>query len=457
MFEAIRNLKDEMVQLINQGKQRSVKAKRHIIASFFIKGVSIFIGFYMVPLTIGYVHKEEYGIWLTLSSIVGWFSFFDIGLGHGLRNKLAVTMAQGEMDKARTYVSSTYAIVGMIIVVVLFLFFVLQPWLNWQSILNTNTINEEELRLIAIATFTFFCVNFILKLIHSIFLADQQPANEGFVNLLSNLISLIIIFVLTKTTQGSLFYLALALGLAPMVILLLASAYMFYGPYKSIAPSIGHVKVAQFKELGSLGVRFFLIQISSIVIFSTDNIIISQILGPSDVPAYAIAFKYFGLVTTVFSIVSLPFWSAYTEAYENKDLDWIVSTNKKLIKFWRGLVIVSLLMLGISPFFYNIWVPEVRIPFLLSVMMCIFVNMLAWGSIFVTFINGVGKIQLQLVVGIVSTLINIPLSYFFAQTLGLGTAGVIMASIVCIGYGPVLAPIQFKKIIKGTATGIWNR
>jgi Na+-driven multidrug efflux pump len=89
--------------------------------------------------------------------------------------------------------------------------------------------------------------------------------------------------------------------------------------------------------------------------------------------------------------------------------------------------------------------------------MCVYVNVLAMGNIFVVFINGVGKVQLQLIVGIICAILNIPLSYYFAHNLGLGSAGVILASIVCIAYGPVLAPIQFKKIIKGTATGIWNR
>ncbi len=457
MFAAILNFGKFLSKLINRGQQRSVKAKKHIVASFLIKGISILTGFFMVPLIIGYIHKEEYGIWLTLSSVVGWFSFFDIGLGHGLRNKLALALAQGQLEKARTFVSSAYAILGLILVGILVLFFIVLPWLDWQIILNTDKINADELRLVAVATFSFFCINFLLKLIHSIFLADQRPANPGFFNLLSNVISLIIIFVLTKTTQGSLFYLALTLGLTPMIILVSVSIYMFHGGYRAISPAFQFVRIAQFKELWTLGIRFFLIQISSVVIFSTDNIIIAQLFGPAEVPAYAIAHQYFGLVTALFSIVSVPFWSAYTEAYIKRDMDWIISTNKKLVKVWSGLMVVSICMLGLSSYFYQFWVPEIEVPFVLSMMMCIYVNVLAWGNIFVVFINGVGKIHLQLVLGIAGTLINIPLSYFFAQILGLGSAGVILASILCIAYGPIFAPIQFNKIIRGKATGIWNR
>jgi len=457
MFQPFSKLYSEIVKIVNRGHERSVRAKKNIIASFIIKGVSVLIGFYLVPLTIGYVQKEQYGIWLTLSSVVGWFSFFDIGLGHGLRNKLAEAMAKDEWERAKIYVSSTYAMLGAIFGGVLVLFFSIEPLLNWQKILNTQIVDLDELRLIVIATFSFFCINFILRLIDSILYAYQKPAYTGFVSLLINIVTLIIIIFLTKTTQGSLFYLALTLGISPMIILLIFSIYLFNNTFKSIAPSISHIRLQYFKDLVGLGSRFFIVNISVIIIFATDNMIITQLFGPGEVPAYAIAHKYFGLITVGFSFILVPMWSAYTEAYVKNDISWVLTVNKKLIKTWQILVVVGLLMFAISPVFFRFWVPQVKVPLLLSGIMCFYVLALAWGNIFVNFINGVGKIQLQLIIGIIGTVINIPLSYFFGITLGLGSAGVIGASIICIAYGPVFAPIQFKKIINGTASGIWNR
>ncbi|MBU2948032.1 lipopolysaccharide biosynthesis protein [Zobellia uliginosa] len=456
-FKIVKNISETIGGLINRGQKRSVKAKKNILASFFIKGLSILTGFIMVPLTIGYVDKEQYGIWLTLSSVVGWFSFFDVGLGNGLRNKLAIALAENDMERAKSYVSSTYAILGFLIGIVLVLFFLIQPLINWQIILNTTSIDADELRLVAISTFSFFCLNFILKLIYSIFKADQRPAFEGFFNLLSNVVSLTIVFILTHTTSGSLLYLSLALGMAPLVILVIASVFLFNGRYGSISPSYQAVNKGHFKELFGLGFRFFIVQLSSIIIFSTDNMIITQAMGPSEVPAYAVAHKYFGLITAVFTIVSMPFWSAYTEAYASNDINWIKATNKKLIKVWLGLLCLSIFMLSISSWFYEFWVPEIEVPLFLSVMMCAYVNIVGWGNIFVVFINGVGKIQLQLVFGIAATILNIPLSYFFAKTLDWGASGVIVATIICLAYGPILAPIQFNKIVLGKATGLWNR
>ena len=123
--------------VINKGQERSVKAKKNIIASFFLKGSSIIISIVMVPLAINYVNVSQYGIWLTLSSIVVWFSFFDIGLTQGLRNKFAEAVAKGNDELARVYVSTTYAILGIICSIIWLLFIFINQYLNWPKILNS--------------------------------------------------------------------------------------------------------------------------------------------------------------------------------------------------------------------------------------------------------------------------------------------------------------------------------
>lgn len=113
-------------------------------------------------------------------------------------------------------------------------------------------------------------------------------------------------------------------------------------------------------------------------------------------------------------------------------------------------------MLAASGFVYQVWIGnKVSIPFLLSSLMCLYVILVTWGSIFVSFINGIGKVKLQLIYSIFAAIVNVPLAILFAKYLNLGTAGVILATIICLSYGPVIAYIQFKKIINGKATGIW--
>jgi O-antigen/teichoic acid export membrane protein len=73
---------NQFIAYINKGQSRSIDAKKNIVTSFVIKGINVLINLALVPLTIKYVNSTQYGIWLTLSSIITWFSFFDIGFGN---------------------------------------------------------------------------------------------------------------------------------------------------------------------------------------------------------------------------------------------------------------------------------------------------------------------------------------------------------------------------------------
>ena len=85
----------------SKGHQRSIRAKKNITASFFIKGIDVAIGFLLVPLVLTYLDQTRYGIWLTMTSLVSWFTFMNIGLGHGLKNKFAEARAKCEYEEAR--------------------------------------------------------------------------------------------------------------------------------------------------------------------------------------------------------------------------------------------------------------------------------------------------------------------------------------------------------------------
>ena len=142
------------------------------------------------------------------------------------------------------------------------LFLLINPFVNWNTILNVDKNTIDTLGLVALVTFAFFCVTFVLKLVQSIFLADQRPAYVGFFDLVANFISLAIILVLIQITSGSLLALAIAMGIAPVVVLTFCNIYFFSTRYRSIAPSWKFIKKEHFNVLGSLGFKFFLVGIT---------------------------------------------------------------------------------------------------------------------------------------------------------------------------------------------------
>ena len=438
------------------GHMRSVQAKKNIIATFGLKGFSILVIFLLVPLTLNYLNATKYGLWLTISSIIGWFGFFDIGLGNGLRNKLAEAFALKDYKLAKSYVSTTYVILSLIMVGVFLLFLYVNPLLDWSKLLNTQPEMAGELSRVVLVVFIFFALRFVLNLIGIILTSDQLPAVNNSFGPLGNLIALVAIYLIAKFTDGNLLYISLIYSAAPVLILIIASFYFFNGKYEFIKPDLKFVDFKYFKLLAGLGIKFFVLQIGSIVIFSTDNMIITQILGPAEVTPYNIAFKYFGLPIMIFTIVLTPFWSAYTEAFTNDDMKWIKSSIKRLIMIWLVAVVGVIFLLGISKYFYLMWIGDkVHVPFMLSAFMALFTIILLWNSIFTYFVNGVGKIKLQMYYGIMAMVINIPVSIFFAKNLGMGSAGVILGTCVSLLFGFIVGPIQSWKIINNKAKGIW--
>lgn len=441
-----------------KGHERSLKAKRNIITSMLIKCISIAISFLLIPLALNYLNPVKYGIWITLTSVISWFAFFDLGLGNGLKNKLAEALAKNDRELARTYISTSYVLISIIIGMIYIVFLLFYPFINWTKILNTPSEMQTEISRLVFIVFSFFSLQFIIKLITMILQADQKSSISSGVNTFASLISLLIIFILTKTTHGSLLWLSVGVSVANLISPLIVTLWFFYNRYRDLIPSIRYVKLKYAKDLMGIGFLFFIMQFAALIIFSTDSLIITQLYGPEEVTPYNISFKYFSIVTMVFNIVTSPFWSAYTDAYHKNDFEWIKRITHKLSKFWFLLFFLVIVMILGSNYFYEIWVgSKVKIPFMLSVSMGIWVLISSWITIFGNFLSGVGKIRLSLYHSLIMIVVNIPLSVFLAKYLNLGSTGVILSTCLCMLPQVFINPIQYKKIANFTAKGIWNK
>ncbi len=445
-------------QQLTEGHKRTARAYKNIFYSLFIKGGSIASQFLIVPLTLNYLDKTQYGIWLTIASLVNWFSFFDIGIGNGLRNKLAEALAKKDITLARTYVSTSYALVSGIFFIVIILFWIVNPFLHWSKILNAPAALNLELAKIVLFVFTFFCIRFILALIGNILFAYQQPALNNLINPLSNIVSLLLIYILTLTTRSSLFLIAVIFSAVPVLILVLFNVFFFTGRYREIAPGLRFINLGYSKDLIGLGIQFFIIQIAAVVLFTSSNILLTQLFGPDEVTVYNIAYRYFTVITMIYGIITTPFWSAFTDAYVKQEYDWIRSTVRRMDMVAYGLCIVTLLMLIVAKPVYSVWVGNsITVPPAMNIVLCLYVIITLLVTPYNTFINGTGKIRLQFYTAIISTIITIPLAIWFSKYLHLGPSGVVLATLVTTFPTMILWKIQYRKIMSGTASGIWNK
>lgn len=444
---------------LNKGHERSIKAKKNIITSIGLKGGSIAISLLLVPLTINYVNPERYGIWLTISSIVAWFSFFDIGLTQGLRNKFALAIAEGDDESAQVYVSTTYAILGIIFTAIWLIFLLINPFLEWSDILNVSEEFSNEISILALIVFTYFCLQFVLRVLTTIITADQEPAKASLIDLIGQGVALLLIVGLVLTTQGSLIYLGLALCIAPILALAGANFFFFSGKYKAYKPSFKKVRFSHAKSLFNLGGIFFVIQVASLVQFESANIIISRNFGPVYVTDYNIVYRYFGLLNMGFMIFISPFWSASTEAFFKGDIAWIRNSIKKYNMLNILFIIAGLIMLLFSETIYTLWLGKetVNISFVLSLWGFLYFCCLMFESKYVNFLNGISALRLQFWSSLISPFLFIALVFLFIKHYQMGVYSLFLASIIANFNGLILAPLQYYMIVVKNKRGIWIR
>lgn len=441
----------------SKGNARSIAVKKNIVESLALKGINIFISLQVVPMTINYINPTKYGIWLTLSSIIAWLSYFDLGFAHGFRNRFAEAKAKGDIQLAREYVSTTYAVLFVLFSFILFIALIVNNYLNWSNILKIDAIYNNELHIVFGLLACFFCMNIVASVFTTMLTADQKPALASLIQTGGQVLAFICIYILTKTTSGSLSALALAFSGIPFMLLLIVSIIVFScNTYKCVSPSFHYIRFSLTKSILGLGGQFFIIMISMLFIFQFINIVLTRIQGPNAVTLYNISYKYFNVLNMSFTIILTPFWSAFTDAYIKSDFGWMRKIVKKLELLWLLSIPCLILMVVFSEPLYDWWIGKsINVPISLSCTMAIYFLFMTRANMYMILINGTSLIRLQLLTYITFALITIPLMVMFCKNYG--TCGVLVIPTIVYIVQSTIGHVQIRKIINGTAKGIWKK
>ena len=370
---------------------------------------------------------------------------FEFGLGNGLRNKLTESLANGQKELSREYVSTTYALSGVILLPLLVLLLVINQYADWSVILNASTTLSSEIHELVSWMIVFYGLKLFTGLIFSITKANHLPVLGGLLELTIDILSLIVIYLLVNFTDNSLLYLGFSKFLLISIVPLLGSVVLYNVYFKDQMPSLKYVKIEKIKDVLELSWKFFAIQISSIIIFATDNIIISRLFGPESVTPYAIVFQYFNLITIFFAVVSTPLWSAYTEAYAKSDFKWIANTLKRMLQLWLVIVVCVIGMTLLAEDAIYLWLGrQIYFEDYLIVLMGVYVALQAWNRVFNWLLSGINCLKCTFYTMILGAIVNIPASILFARELNMGSSGVILGTILSLGLFAVICPFSTR-------------
>jgi O-antigen/teichoic acid export membrane protein len=436
---------------------RSSLLQKNILASFIIKGWSAVIVLLMVPATLHCLGEYKNGIWLTISSLLLWIDNMDIGLGNGLRNKIAEYIAHGERERTRSLVSSTFALLSCIIIPVMLVLLLLIAVGDPYQVFNAAPTKVPHLDQVLMVTVILVCTSFVFKLIGNFYMGLQLPAVSNLLIALGQTLALIGTYIVLWSGSHSLMFIALVNTVSPLLVYLLAYPYTFFYKYPQLRPSFRLIDFKEAKAVINMGVQFFIMQISSVVLFMTSNILISNLFSPEMVTPYQITYRYFSILLVVFTVICMPFWNATTDAYQRNDMEWIRQAASKLRLMTIGILLCLIVMVALSDIVYAIWIDrQTVIDIRMSIVMAAYIFILIYSMRYSYFINGIGTLRLQLIFTATAAIVFIPLAYLATWW----THDIIWFMVVmCLVNIPglIVNRIQFYKLINGKAKGIWNK
>jgi len=417
----------------DSAEKRSLERYRRIfltlVTSIGVKALSLLITLISVPLTIRYLGQEQYALWVTISSTVALFGFADLGLGNGLLN--AITQAHGNNDRelAQKHISSAFFLLSIVACVLALLFaliYTLVPWSRLYNVSSPDAVAEAG------PATAIFVACFLLSMPLGVVQRVQLGYQEGFIDNqwvgLGKIFSLIGV-ILAIAGHAHLSLLVLALMGGPVLSLLLNSIFLFGIKRPWLRPRVDKIVKSSIQRVSQIGFLFFILQTAVAFAYSSNSLILAQILGPGAVAQYAVAAQLFNIPIMIFGMVLNPLWPAFGEAVILGDAEWIRKTFIRSVKLGfliNGLPSLFLLIFGSQ--IIHLWVGTgITSPFLLLLGLAVWTLLYSINGPIAMLLNGANVIRFQVVCILLMTVSNLLLSIFLTHKIGV--SGVVWGSI----------------------------
>lgn len=307
-------------------KERKRRVVQSAAAAAAAKLVTVATGLISVPLTLNYLGPERYGMWMTMSSLVAMLAFADFGMGNGVLALVAKAHGEDDRHRIRAGVSSAFAALTVVAATILLGLLLVYPVISWARLFN---VTSPQAQAEAGPAFAVFVGAFALAIPLSIVQRVQMGLQRGFIaslwQCLGSVLALIGVLMGVQL-HASLPWLVAALTGFPLLASMLNSASFFVRSRRDIAPSPRHVSRALLRAIAKTGLLYFTLQLVAAVTYTSDSLVITQMLGAAAVAPFAVTERMFALISMFVGLALTPLWPAYAEALARGDVAWVRST-----------------------------------------------------------------------------------------------------------------------------------
>jgi O-antigen/teichoic acid export membrane protein len=424
----------------------------NIILSFVVKGGSLIVSLIIMPIYMEYFgDKIVLGVWFTLLSVLNWIMNFDLGIGNGLRNKLVGAIVKRDYYNVKSYISSAYIVLTGIAVIILAIFPIISRHVSWNYIFNIteSEFSQQKLLLAVNIVFISISLQFILKLITSILFALQKAFIPNILFLLTNII--IVIFVTTAIKLGiknDIVLLSWIYLFAVNIPLIVATIIIFSTSLSTCKPNYKYFNRVYATDTLRMGMTFFCLQIMAMILFNTNDFLISKFISPVKVVEYQIYYKIFSLYGTIVALATTPIWSAVTKVLSEKNYIWIKKLSNILLAVGFLGILLEISLIPVLQYGFNFWLGDntIKVNYMYAFIFALSGGIFLWCNIITCIANGSGKLKIQLIYVAFGAIVNIPIAYVLTRLTN-SYISIVIANIISIMPYCIIQPIWFARYI----------
>jgi len=333
----------------------------HRFVTFFAtslaaRGIGIACQLLQVPLVVGALGTEAFGLWMTMMSITNLVQFADLGLGIGLQNRLTEKFTHAQDEDARAQFTSVFAFLAAIGLGLGSLLTIVISQLDLGALFHLrDSATIAQAPGAALALTWVFCAGFPLGLAQRLAFARHEGWMFNVAQAVGSMAGLGAV-ALGVHSGWSLAGLAIAAQGTMLLVngVLLGVQLNQLGWLKGPLPRPNSGTV---RELLGVGAFFSVQQIVGTVMFSLPQVIISATLGAAAVTPYNLVQRLFNLFAVVQNAFLLPLWPAYSRARARGEFEWMRQALRRSFQATAlGCVAPLVLCACFAPWIIHLWV-----------------------------------------------------------------------------------------------------
>jgi O-antigen/teichoic acid export membrane protein len=420
--------------------------------SGFYKGVSGLCLFISIRLLLDYLGNDNYGLWVLVFTLFQLVLLMDFGIQSSLKTKIPVLIHEQKLELIKSYIKSTYKISGYIAAFIFISFLIFSFLLDFKSFFNIEFQSKSFVTFLFVLNVFFFCINFVANIHKSLYVAFLKGKYSE-ESLAVNQIGLLLLFVIlislfpNITSEEKLIVISFINGLFTFLVNLYYTFRFFKMESLNLSTKLKAGKEF-IKGILKLGFKYMIIQVGILIIFSSDNYIISNAFSPTEVTPYEIVNKLFQFPLMILFAAISPLWSMFAKNYIEKSKESLLNAFKKFNLYFIGISVLVLIGILISPYIISLWIKEpIAIPKYLILLTGIVTLLRIFTNFYAFFLYGIGNLNLYIYILLISVLIKIPLSYYFVG-LGFGINSVVISSLVLMTIWMMIIPYKCYKLVK---------